>query len=411
MLHIYTRHSADCDHADNTQWRRCRCPKWLRGVLPNGETVRESAGTRSWEQAERNARKKEVEADPTRVDQVQPRRETVKEAIRMCLEDEEARGLEHSSRKKSRTLLERQFLPFCEARKFVHIDQLLPIDLTEFRSTWNNGEATTHRKHERMHSFFAFCVANDMLRKNPMDALKKPKTPDVVPTDYFLPEEFEQIVAATERYEYGGGNDNEHRGQRLRALSLLMRWSGLAILDATSLERERLSTNENGDDQIFLYRAKTGVAVNVVIPNEVGDELRALPNSNPRYFFWSGNGDPRSAAKAFQRSYWKLFKLADIQKPDGTPKRCHPHMFRDTFAVELLLVGVPIDQVSLLLGHSSVKITERHYAPFCKARQEQLAASVKLAWKKPTQSFPKKKTAVNKKRVSRQNSERIKKTA
>jgi len=85
-----------------------------------------------------------------------------------------------------------------------------------------------------------------------------------------------------------------------------------------------------------------------------------LPNSHPSYFFWSGNGDPRSAAKAFQRSYWKLFKLAKIQKPDGTPKRCHPHMFRDTFAVELLLAGVPLDQVSLLLGHSSVKITERH---------------------------------------------------
>jgi integrase len=46
-------------------------------------------------------------------------------------------------------------------------------------------------------------------------------------------------------------------------------------------------------------------------------------------------------------------------------------MFRDTYAVELLLAGVPVDQVSLLLGHSSVKITERHYAPFCKARQQQ----------------------------------------
>jgi hypothetical protein len=68
MLHIYTRHAADCGHADDTQWRRCRCPKWLRGVLPNGEAVRESAGTRSWEQAERNARKKEAEANPTRVD-------------------------------------------------------------------------------------------------------------------------------------------------------------------------------------------------------------------------------------------------------------------------------------------------------------------------------------------------------
>ncbi len=60
MLHIYTRHAADCVHAHDTQWRRCRCPKWLRGVLPNGEPIRESAGTRSWEQAERNARKKEA---------------------------------------------------------------------------------------------------------------------------------------------------------------------------------------------------------------------------------------------------------------------------------------------------------------------------------------------------------------
>ena len=91
--------------------------------MPNGEAIRESAGTRSWEQAERNARKKEAEADPTRIDQAQPRRATVKEAVRMCLEDEEARGLELSSRKKSRTLLKRRFLPFCEARKFVHLDQ------------------------------------------------------------------------------------------------------------------------------------------------------------------------------------------------------------------------------------------------------------------------------------------------
>jgi integrase len=53
-------------------------------------------------------------------------------------------------------------------------------------------------------------------------------------------------------------------------------------------------------------------------------------------------------------------------------------MFRDTFAVELLLSGVPIDQVSLLLGHSSVKVTEKHYAPFVKACQEQLENSVKL---------------------------------
>lgn len=233
-----------------------------------------------------------------------------------------------------------------------------------------------------MVSFFSFCVRNELLRKNPMQVLKKPKTPDIVPTDYFRPEEFDAVVAATAKYEFGGGNDCHDRPDRLKAITLLMRWSGLSILDATKLERDRLSKNEGGDEQIFLYRAKTGVPVFVVIPAEVAESLCKLPNSNPRYFFWSGNGDPRSAAKAFQRSYWKLFELAGIKKADGAGKRCHPHMFRDTFAVELLLAGVPMDQVSLLLGHSSVKITERHYAPFCKERQQQLAASVKMAWTK-----------------------------
>ena len=93
-----------------------------------------------------------------------------------------------------------------------------------------------------------------------------------------------------------------------------MRWSGLSILDATKLERRRLSKSEDDDDQIFLYRAKTGVPVYVVIPPDVAELLRSLPNSNPRYFFWFGNGDPRSAAKALQRSYWKLFRLAKMSR-------------------------------------------------------------------------------------------------
>src|SRR5713226_396172 len=146
--------------------RRRRCPKWLRGVLPDGRPVRESAKTRSWEQAERNARKMEASADPTAAYQAKPRRVTVSEAIEMFLNDEEARGLEGSSRKKSKTLFERQFRPWCEAHMLVHIDQITPLDLTEFRGSWNNGEVTTHRKHERMVSFFGFCVRNEFLRKN-----------------------------------------------------------------------------------------------------------------------------------------------------------------------------------------------------------------------------------------------------
>ena len=84
--------------------------------------------------------------------------------------------------------------------------------------------------------------------------------------------------------------------------------------------------------------------------------------------------------QGWRRSLTRLFEIANIRKPDGTPKRCHAHMFRDTFAVELLNKGVPIDRVSLLLGHSSVKVTEKHYAPFVKERQQQLEMYARMAW-------------------------------
>lgn len=48
---------------------------------------------------------------------------------------------------------------------------------------------------------------------------------------------------------------------------------------------------------------------------------------------------------------------------DGKQVEAHPHMFRDTFAVELLLSGVPMEDVSILLGHTSIKTTEGSYAP------------------------------------------------
>lgn len=82
----------------------------------------------------------------------------------------------------------------------------------------------------------------------------------------------------------------------------------------------------------------------------------------------------------WQRSYRRLFALADLKAVDGTTKRAFPHMFRDTFAVEMLLAGVPLEHVAILLGHKSAKITKKHYAPWVKARQEQLEQSVRKAW-------------------------------
>lgn len=378
MLSVYTRHYPPCTQMDSNH-RRCRCPKWINGTLPTGKFVRVSAKTRSWENAERKARTMDVNADPLR--QALPDvslRVTVEEAVRDFLRDEEARHLAKTTTCQSRTLFQKQLLEWAKGESLNFLDEFTTVRLREFRASWKNGALTAQRKHHRLNGFFDFCIENEWLHKNPSKKMK-PVQVSPAPTDYFTPAEFEKIVDAT--YAYGawrGGRDFQHRALRLRALILLMRWSGLSILDAVTLERRRLD-----GDRLLLYRHKTKVPVFVPLPPAVTSLLHALPNSNPRYFFWSGNGDTHTGKKGWQRSLRLLFRTVNLKTEDDLPKRCHPHMFRDTFAVELLLAGVSLDQVSLLLGHSSIKITEKHYAPFVKARQQQLEISARMAWDKP----------------------------
>jgi hypothetical protein len=60
---------------------------------------------------------------------------------------------------------------------------------------------------------------------NPTDLLKKPIATRTLPTYYFNRREFQQIVAATDRYEYGGGFDCRYRRSRERWLTDEMEWT------------------------------------------------------------------------------------------------------------------------------------------------------------------------------------------
>lgn len=221
MLTVYTRHLKGCEHRNDSRWRRCHCPKWIRGLLLTGEKIRRTEQTSNWENAEKLARQLETNFDPNKPPEPKPAETTLREAVEVFLADQTARGLVKESKKKYRTLLERQLLTWADKNKIKFLKRIRPGDLIKFRGSWGNGETTTHRKHEMLMSFFKFCQRNDFIAKNPMEALKKPKTPDVVPTDYFRRDEFDKIVAATSRYEYGGGNDCHLRGVRLLALTLL----------------------------------------------------------------------------------------------------------------------------------------------------------------------------------------------
>ncbi len=411
MLSVYTRHHPDCKNAGDKSWHRCSCPKWIWGSL-NGTFIRKSAKTHIWEEAEELRLRLsqgeilppdppvqqvlELPAPPTTLallpPTIQPEssgevlpplpkrpRITVEAAVKAYLADAVSRNVAEATLEKLETIFQKQFLTWSLIEGFEYIDEIDLDALLNFRNTWKDGATAKQKKQSRVIGFFWACLRRHYIREHPALALGKVKAVHI-PTDYFPPDEFQRILDAISIYgdPRGGFIPLEDLRERLRTMTLLMRWSGLRIRDAITLERHRLH-----GDSLLLYQAKTGTPVYVPLPSFVVGALENIPpgpKPNPRYFFWSGNGKPKSAVADWQRSYRRVFEIADIRRPDGELKRCHPHMFRDTFAVEMLLAGVPIDQVSLLLGHASVKVTEKSYAPFVKARQVQLQESVRNAW-------------------------------
>src|SRR5262249_29557353 len=138
--------------------------------------------------------------------------------------------------------------------------------------------------------------------------------------------------------------------QRLTSLILLLRYSGMRISDAVALSTDKFKGNK-----LFLYTAKTGTAVYTVLPDSVVKALEATSRMTPKLYFWTGQGQLATAVKDWQRKLREIFDLAGVEKGDANAVA---HRFRDTFSVELLLAGAPIERVSIFLGHSSVRITE-----------------------------------------------------
>jgi site-specific recombinase XerD len=284
---------------------------------------------------------------------------SIEHACNEFLADAQARELRQPTLYKYR-LLFRRLAEFASQNGLRYVNELDLETVRAFRAGWLDHNLAAMKKLERLRAFFRFCFDGGWVTDNPARKLKNPKITDC-PTMPFSKEQVISTIRSCSDYP------DRSNAPRVRALVLLLRYSGLRIRDAVTLGRERVR-----DGKLFLYTAKTGTAVWCPLPACVTDALEAI-QGNDRYFFWTGGSNPKSCVGNWQRSLRRLFRLAGV--PDG-----HAHRFRDTFAVELLLSGVPLERVSMLLGHQSVKVTEKHYTPWVRARQEQLEADVRRTW-------------------------------
>ena len=382
MLYVWTRHAADCKYKEDIYNRRCQCNKWISGVYL-GKRYQKTAKTRSWEKAEERRRGLEEKESAIEKGEIpdDTKRITVAHAVAEYMQQSRDVGNTEGTFIRKRFIFERCLLPWAESQALRYLDEITTPVYRKWRSSWQVNSNTRQKRQGTVSEFFAFCVNNEWIQKNPVKAAGK-ITAEQVPTLPFSKEQFQAIIEATEHFyhPHHGDRSKEH-AQKVRILILLMRWSGLAIGDAVLFERSRLH-----GDNVFLYRAKTGAPVYVPLPPEVAQSLRNIQNAHPAYFFWTGNGKQKTAVKNFRQDLYKVFHIAAERNKElfydheRGVIRMFPHMLRDTYAVELLLSGVPMEHVSMLLGHRSIKTTERAYAPWNKARQLLLEDSAKKAW-------------------------------
>ncbi|MGA3326523.1 MAG: tyrosine-type recombinase/integrase [Terriglobia bacterium] len=362
MLTLYRRHLKACPHRnDGRKYRRCRCPIWVDGSVKSIE-IRQSLKERSWEEAEIEKQKLEQRLSHPEEAAKEVEAITVERAWEDFTCDAQARGLREPTLNKYR-YLRRQMEQFAKDQRIRYLCEFNLEVLRAWRATWPNKNLSALKKLELVRCFFRFAHDAGQIPDNPARKVRSPKVTQSQ-TLPFTQDEMVRIMAALNNY----ADPRSRTGRKMRALVLLLRYSGLRIGDAVTLSRERIT-----GDKLFLYTAKAGTPVYLPLAPLVLAALDAAASPTGPYYFWTGESKPKTAISDWQCKLKRLFELAEV--PNG-----HAHRFRDTFATGLLLQGVALEQVSILLAHSSIRITERHYAPWVRSRQEQLEAEVRRTW-------------------------------
>jgi len=375
---LYRNHERACPRRTaGRDHKRCRCPIWV-DFSSAGRRTCKSLRTRNWQRAEDLLRtmgaldRYDIKATDSvqmasQVGKPQAEKRTVEGACTAFIADAKARGLREPTLYKYHLLFQR-LQAFAKERNLSFVAEFSVEELRNFRGTWRHRNTSARKRLEELRSFFRFCHDSGWIQENYAKRLR-PSKETSSPTEPFTDEEMDRIRSACSAYPGGKGRAHSVHTQRIRAFVEVMVHSGLRIGDAIKLRWDSIT-----EGKLRIRTEKTGTVVCCPLPQWVIEELNLVQGSSSEYFFWTGTSKLKSAIGNWQRTLKKLFLLAGVQGG-------HAHRFRHTFAKTLLMAGVPVENVSVLMGHRSPAITLKHYSAWVKERQEQLEAHVKRVWK------------------------------
>jgi len=372
-LILYKRHSENCAvHQSRIPkkkrefWFECNCPVWIRGTTPAGDFYpRQATGHRDIRQAEamRDAILKQTKsADPSGN---LPVAECIEKYLALRAHDLDERTLYQH-----KLALER-LARYLESRGVLYIHQLKADHLEGFKTDGlpkamaSTSRATTDAK---IRCFLRMAYRREWTQQvlvekvKPVRAVYEQKEP-------YTDDEVKAILEHAGKMN-GGTHGYASKPATFRLLLELMLETGMRVGDAVSFDPSRLEKGESLWTYTFTpqkrKRTEKQKAIEVYLTEALKKRIDDCDWLSPKLPFWYGSGsDPDALAQAVYE------RMQSIGEKNGIAD-CRPHRLRDTFAVRRLLSGMQLEDVSRLLGHSSVKVTETYYAKWVSSRKRRL---------------------------------------
>lgn len=382
QVKVYSRHRASCRKSESSNIT-CDCPKqicWYR----DGKLHQISAGTCDGAVATEKAEKMQAgfkaAAYGTPTEEME-RGKLLEEAINDFIESTQQKGVTEKHVNKCRFQLG-EFLTFCHGRGLVNLGDVKTEHVLQWRNALTGHQNTKAKKVFRVIGFFTFCVEMGWIARN----VAQVRTVVIPYSDEQEPKalndaQFDQLLASVPKVN-GTTTDEERR--KLRSLVLLMRYTGLAIKDASLIERSRFKKNGHGFWSLFLWRAKTGHDVFCTIPGDITDEILAGANAKGRYLFVESvptkEREVNNLVKTWGDLMSKLGKVADLKDEHNDSWHFTSHQLRHTFVYQCLNAGLPTEDIAALIG-DTVQVVAKYYSRWITGRQERLNERMMLMYK------------------------------
>ncbi|RVT79678.1 site-specific integrase [Flavobacterium sufflavum] len=196
---------------------------------------------------------------------------------------------------------------------------------------------------KNFHKIINQCLANGWISKDPFVNYKV-KLREVI-REFLTESEIETIINKDLHFE---------RLEVVRDIFIFSCFTGLAYIDVKQLSRDNISIGIDGEKWIFKNRQKTETISKIPLLHMAMEILKKYEN-HPLCL----NRNCLLPSMSNQRMNSYLKEIATLCKIN---KDLTFHIARHTFATTVTLTnGVPLETVSKMLGHTSIKTTQ-HYA-------------------------------------------------